>query len=261
MRSVLALLLVGIGILIITSASPISAQDGEDLEEAVLRGSVLYVQYCGACHGPEGEAVASGDGFTAITDYDPNFVRGRVTNGYDANLDDGIAMPAYGEDDGGPLSEGQIDDLLAYMGTWNNPEVETPPLPEPNIEPGEREAVTEGDKEHGAELYAYNCLGCHGEDTRGLDLDNFPAFEIDENAIRVVATGDGHGIVPAFAENNGGPLSQSDLTDLQAYLETIEVEEESERPEGVDILIIVLGLGAVLAVGGAYLAATRRKAV
>jgi hypothetical protein len=86
------------------------------------------------------------------------------------------------------------------------------------------------------------------------DLEKFPAFEFDENTIRLVATGDGHGIVPPFAENNGGPLTEQDLDNLEAYLSTIEVEEEEEGPQGVNILVIVMGLGAVLAVGGAYLA-------
>jgi mono/diheme cytochrome c family protein len=260
LRSILALLVVGIGIMMMI-ASPTTAQEGDEFEEDVLRGAVLYAQYCSTCHGAQGEAIAPGDAFAAISDYDPNFVRGRITNGYDSNIDNEIAMPGYGEDAGGPLSTAQIDDIIAYMETWNDPRAETPALPEPNIEPGPIEIANTARAEHGAVVYAYNCLGCHGVEAQGLGLENFPSFEPDNpDVISLVDTGDGHGIVPAFGETDGGPLSENDLTDLGTYLQTLEVEEEEESPEGVDILIIVLGLGAVLAVGGAYLAASRRSA-
>ena len=259
MRAILALLVVGIGIMMMI-ASPTRAQEGEQFEEDVLRGAVLYAQYCNACHGAQGEALASGEGFIAITDYDPNFVKGRITNGYDSNIENDIAMPGYGEDAGGPLSTAQIDDIIAYMQTWNNRRAETPALPEPNIEPGPIEVADTESAEHGAVVYADNCLGCHGVEARGLGLNNFPSFSPDDpDAISLVTTGDGHGIVPAFGETNGGPLSDDELADLSTYLRTLEVEDDDENPEGVDILIIVLGLGAVLAVGGAYLAANRRN--
>lgn len=241
-------------------ASPIAAQEGNEFEEDVLRGAVLYAQYCSACHGAQGEAIAPGDAFAAISDYDSNFVRGRITNGYDSNIDNDLAMPGYGDDADGPLSTAQIDDIIAYMETWNDPRAETPALPEPNIEPGSKEVADMESAERGAVVYAFNCLGCHGIEAQGLGLENFPSFVPDDpDVISLVDTGDGHGIVPAFGETDGGPLSDDELSDLGTYLRTLEVEEEEENPEGVDILIIVLGLGAVLAVGGAYLAASRRN--
>jgi hypothetical protein len=55
-------------------------------------------------------------------------------------------------------------------------------------------------------------------------------------------------------------LTSADLDNLDAYLRTIvTAEEEDEDPQGVNILLIVMGLGAVAAVGGFYLAATRQK--
>lgn len=266
-RAFIALLIVGFGLILVgfsfTETRPGYAQEGGTSEQAALQGSVLYAQYCVACHGAEGEAIGTNSGFVSIANYDPNFVRGRIINGYDSNGDDDVAMLGYGEDaegDKGPLSDSEVSDLMAYMATWNNAEVETPPLPRPNLEPGDREVVGPGNAEEGAIIYAYSCLGCHGRDAQGVEgLKNFPAFTIDENSIRVVATGDGHSVVPAFAESNGGPLAQEELDNLQAYLDTIEVDEEEEGPQGVSILIIVLGLGAVLAVGGAYMASRGKK--
>src|SRR5688572_30316621 len=108
-------LLLGLGFIALSTSTPSRAQEGEgDTEriEAAKRGAVLYVQYCGACHGAEGEVLGTGAGFVSIEDYDPNFAEGRITNGFDSNLDDPYAMPGYGHEADGPLSEAQIDDLL-----------------------------------------------------------------------------------------------------------------------------------------------------
>jgi cytochrome c oxidase cbb3-type subunit III len=246
-----------LGLFMIFSATPSRAQEGGEEVGAALNGSVIYAQYCGACHGAKGEAIGTNEGFVDITEYDPDFAEGRISNGFDSNRDNNVLMPGYSEEAGGPLTDSEINDVLAYMATWQDPDLDTPTLPTAHLEPGEKEAIASGNAEEGAKVYAYSCYGCHGRTGEGLELENFPAFEVDANTIRVVGTGDGHGYVPAFAETNGGPLSEEELNNLEAYLSTIEVAEEEEGPQGVSILIIVMGLGAVLAVGGAYMASHR----
>ncbi len=257
--TMISLILLGIALVAVGMAQTTHAQEGEDhADPAVLRGAALYAEFCGACHGPQGEAIAAGPAFHVITDYDPSFVKGRIVEGYDADPDDDFMMIGYGEDYNGPLSNEQIDDILAYMNTWSDEETSTPHLPEPNLEPGEAEVIGSGDPEHGAVVYAITCLGCHGRNAQGRDLDNFPAFTIDENARRIVSRGEGHGPVPALSIDMGGPLTDEDLDDLDAYLKSIEAED-AEQAEGVSILLIILGLGAVGAVGGAYFANQRRS--
>ena len=258
----LGLILVGVGLV---HSTPIYAQDGgengqsDGLDPAVLRGVALYAEFCGACHGAEGEAIAEGPAFASISGYELDFAQGRIQQGYDSSPDDGLVMFGYGEDYNGPLSDQQINDILAYMATWNDEELETPHLPEPNLQPGDDEVIALGDPAHGAEVYATTCLGCHGRNTRGRNLSNFPAFTINENTRRIVERGTGHGNVPAFSVALGGPLTTKDLDDLDAFLQSLTIEEEDEGPQGVSILVIMLGLAAVGGVGGYYLSAQRAK--
>ncbi len=265
-RATLALCIIALGFVVFSlgfnEVSRSFAQDGgegeEDTATMALEGSVLYAQYCNACHGPTGEARGSEPAFVNIRDYDPEVVSRRIAEGYDSDEDDNIAMPGFGTAADGPLAETDIALLVAYMSTWNDEALETPHLPEPNLAPGTKEYEGEGDPAVGAIIYAESCYACHGRDAQGIEgAENFPAFEISEGSIHVAATGDNHGNIPAFAEENGGYLIEVDLVNLDAYLNTIEVEEEEEGPQGVNILIIVIGLGAVLAVGGAYMASRR----
>lgn len=258
-RLAILCIFVGVALLgVILLEQPIThAQDGGhgDTEHGgneVLRGSAVYAEFCAACHGPEGEAIGTGPSFAAIRDYDVENVRDVILEGYDTDPSDTIRMPGYEA----VLAKEQVDYLLAFMATWNDPETETPHLPEPNLSvETEVKFVEDVDPEHGAEIYAYSCLGCHGLNAEGRDEPGFPGFELDEErAVRVAATGEEHGPVPAFSRALGGPLSTEDLADLGAYLRTLEArEEEEEQPEGIDWLIIFLGLGAIGLVGLAYM--------
>lgn len=262
-RATLPLLCIIFGLILIGlvfSNSDVSlAQDGEgETNPAVLRGSAVYAEFCAACHGPEGEAIGSAPGFVAIAEFDPELVRARIVEGHDSNDTTLVKMIGYGEEANGPLNTAQVDDVIAYMTTWQTEAADTPHLPEANLEPGEAAYSGPGNPEEGAVVYAYSCLGCHGRDAKGRGEANFPRFTIDENSVRVAATGDGHEFVPAFADNAGGPLTSAQLDDLDAYLRTIETTEEEEGPQGVSILLMVLGLGAIAIVGGVYAAARRQ---
>lgn len=262
-RVALAALIIGLGLVIFSlgfsQTAPSFAQDGgEDTATLARTGAVLYAQYCGACHAPTGEALGSEPTFVNISNYDPDFVARRIAEGYDSDADNNIAMPGFGEAADGPLTENDIEAIVAYMDTWHDEALETPHLPEANLAPGAKEYDGDGDPTAGAIIYAQTCFACHGRDAQGVaGAANFPAFEISEGSVHVAATGDDHGIVSAFAVEEGGYLTADDLVNLDAYLNTIEIEEDEEGPKGVNILIIVLGLGAVLAVGGTYMASRR----
>ena len=263
-RATLALCMIALGLVFFSlgfsQVSQSFAQDGgaNDTATLALEGSVLYAQYCGACHGPMGEARGSEPAFANIREYNPDFVARRIAEGYDSDTNDEISMLAFGKEAGGSLSEANITALVAYMSTWNDDTLETPPLPEPNLAPGNKEYEGAGDPVAGALIYAETCFACHGRDAQGVEnAANFPAFEISEGSVHSAATGDEHGNIPAFALEEGGYLTADDLVNLDAYLNTIEVAEKDEGPKGVNILVIVIGLGAVLAVGGAYMASRR----
>lgn len=227
--------------------------DAHTDEFAPLRGAAVYAEFCQACHGPQGEARGTGAAFPAIN-YDAGAAHEAIVNGADSAAADGVAMPGYGA----VLSEAQIDDVLAYMATWESGE--TPALPEPNVHV-EETLVPDyfGDAQAGAEVYAKFCAGCHGPAGQGRTGDAFPALAFDAlTTRRIAAQGAESPYMPGFAASVGGPLSDEQLTDLETYLASWAQADDTESDEGADkgvaVMIVILGVVAILTVGVAYLA-------
>ena len=223
--------------------------DAHTDEYAAVRGAAVYATYCQACHGPEGAALASGPAFAVIA-YDAETARDVVLTGLDNNPDDGLAMPGYEA----VLDEAAVDDLLAYMAAWGTEDV--PALPEPNV----AVEVTDvpdyyGDVLAGAVVYAKSCYGCHGEQGEGHGEDGFRGFEFSPDTMALVAEGHAEGAVPAFAAEQGGPLSTEQLTDLETYMaswQLIEDDDEGDSAEGLSYLLLLTGVVAVIVVGAVY---------
>lgn len=92
-------------------------------------GAILYQQNCAVCHGEQGEGRI---GATLAKDW-PSFrpdlrVKSVILTGVEE-----AAMPAWGQANGGPLTEDEIDDIVAYILTWSAvPGVEVTETPEPS---------------------------------------------------------------------------------------------------------------------------------
>ncbi|HEX3050904.1 MAG TPA: c-type cytochrome [Aggregatilineaceae bacterium] len=247
------------GVLIILAAlwlvPLVAAQGGEGNEEgaSAIEGAALYAEFCQMCHGPQGEAVASGPAFSVEIQYNPDTTRDQIASGGDSRKDDGVAMAPYAQAHGGILSENQIDDVMAYIETWETGN--TPELPEPNLHAGVSEVPNYfGDPEAGAVVYAKNCNGCHGREGNGRVPPYFPPFEFKEDVIALLRTGTDSPYMPAFAESSGGPLDDQELQDLETYMASWPPDEEKQdkAPEGVSTLVIIMGIASILFVGGAY---------
>ena len=97
------------------------APSPEQLEE----GARLYAENCAVCHGPNGEGRV---GATLAKDWPairPDMtVRNVIVNGVS-----GSPMPAWSIEKGGPLSEAQINDIVAYVVSLPKmkPPIEAPP--------------------------------------------------------------------------------------------------------------------------------------
>jgi mono/diheme cytochrome c family protein len=81
-----------------------------------------------------------------------------------------------------------------------------------------------GDPVHGAELYLTYCAMCHGEDAGGrvgADLQNFPGISAEAAIQQTIRDGISGSVMPAWAQANGGPLSESDIADISTYLVAI----------------------------------------
>jgi mono/diheme cytochrome c family protein len=183
--------------------------------EAAL-GAAIYQNHCSTCHGVQGEGV---DG-PALRN--SQYVR---TAGYQEVYDtiaNGRAetkMPAWLQDNGGPLSADQIRTIFSFLQTLQKvsilptatpaPEEEpaeapgaggpTPEPARPSIEgdPGEAAAMT-GDAAAGRVLFGSVCAACHGPE--GADEVGLPN------------PGSEDGIVPPLNPIDPSMISQDPMT-------------------------------------------------
>lgn len=126
------------------------------LSEAIERGSELYATQCAGCHGAGGQGgVGSALRGTQLPD---DALTKRITRGIP-----GTAMPAFGTEEGGPLREHQIADLVTFIKNWEKAASEVPEAAE---EPGPGAAPEAAPD--AAELYRANCAACHGPARQGI---------------------------------------------------------------------------------------------
>ena len=134
-------------------------------DERVHRGRKVYNEQCVSCHGAQGEGGVG----PALND------RAVLKNTLDAIFFSvirsgvpGTEMPAWSVDFGGPLTDEDIRDSVAYIRAWepNAPEI----LPE----------VFEPNPAVGALLFESTCAICHGENGMGgainMDGEQIPAI-------------------------------------------------------------------------------------
>lgn len=249
-KHLLALVSVMLSLVVLAAGAPALAQDDG---QAARFGAAVYAEFCQACHGSQGESVADGPAFQAIT-VDADTAREVIAQGRDSDPEDGAAMPAYAQMSGGPLSDAQIDQVLAYMATWESGDA--PALPAPNLRAGVEQVPDHfGDVDHGADLYATSCYGCHGAEGRGRVPPNFPGFAYEPDTFRTIAaSGTDHPLMPGFSVEAGGPLTEDDLEDLETYVASwsVQAQQANPSPAGWATFVVILGVLAILAVGGYY---------
>lgn len=86
---------------------------------------------------------------------------------------------------------------------------------------GAAAAQSAGDPQRGGELYVENCAQCHGVDGQGrvgARLENFPGIQIEATLSRTIAQGIPGSVMPAWAQANGGPLTDQEIADIAAYI-------------------------------------------
>lgn len=239
-------------ILLLIPLASVGAQGGDGDPE---RGGELYVEFCAVCHGVNGQGRvgASLQNFPGID----------VGAALEQTISDGIpgsVMPAWAESNGGPLTDQQIDDIIAYiqasfagtepvepLPTYQPPDI--PPLP--NVQ---------GDPSQGAVVYEENCVMCHGENGRGYFgaplaknwASNQPAVFIRD----VVRTGISGTAMPAWAMENGGPLTEDQIDDVSAFVlalspSVLEQSTPTAAPGPLNLstsLVLLAALAAVVIV-------------
>jgi mono/diheme cytochrome c family protein len=196
-------------------------------------GGRLFAENCAVCHGSDGQgrvgAVLSKDWPSLRPDL---LVKSTIENGIP-----GSPMPAWSQAMGGPLSQDEIDAIVAYILTWQSGGPASIP-PTATVFP--RIMLTavpnvEGDPNNGALLYDKNCAVCHGPDGRGrigANLSNdWAAIRPDLSIKTTISNGIAGSVMPAWSQARGGPLAETEINDLVAFLLALSESSVQASPE------------------------------
>jgi mono/diheme cytochrome c family protein len=220
MRTIALVITLALAALLTRSHVRAQAPDPQQLED----GARLFAENCAMCHGLDGEGRV---GATLAKDWPsirPDLlVRATIENGIA-----GSPMPAWSQQNGGPLTEGEIDALVAYILSWQTGGPRVIP-PTPTYLP--RPVVTappnvEGDPNQGATIYDQNCAVCHGAEGAGRVgatlAKAFPSARPDISIKAAISTGVDGSPMPAWSQQNGGPLTEAEINNLVAFVLTLK---------------------------------------
>ena len=172
-----------------------------------MQGGELFQANCAACHGPTGQGGTGTEGeLTAgppLADVDIAYADMTMRTGRMPIADRSVGV--YIEE----LTDEQREAIVAWM-------IERLAVP------GEIPEVLEGDPGRGQELYARNCVACHGAGGAGGISGagvTVPAIEGVDPVASVEATRVGPFEMPAFSEQ---VLDDQQASDIAAYLQAAD---------------------------------------
>jgi len=228
-----SIIVVGFFVLVLAWGVQVSAQEEDDPQYQL--GAQVYAENCALCHGPNGEGRV---GATLAKDW-PSIRPELLTRETIARGVEGTAMPAWSQENGGPLSDEELDALVLFILSW---QIGGAPQITPGDTPTPRAAVSpvpgvEGDPNQGGFLYDQNCAVCHGvngEGRIGATLAKaWPSIRPDLTIKSVIEKGVTGSAMPAWSQENGGPLTESEISDLVAFVMTwSEAEKSSDAAQG-----------------------------
>jgi len=205
-------------------------------------GASLFAQYCSPCHGQFGEGGPNparvGDIILPISsaEYlqtrDDTTLRNIISFGQPNS-----GMSPFGDANGGPLNDEQLDALVEYIRSWeDNPPVEEPPqfatptpLPTPEVSAPTPEPIP---SLTGGQLYAIACASCHGAQGEGdvgpaLNTQEFQDKYDDQALFNTISNG--HTATPMVAW--GESLSDEQIQLLVDYVRVLGGAEPAAPDE------------------------------
>jgi len=192
-------------------------------------GQKLYLQSCSPCHGDFGEGGAnptrSGDIIAPISTAEYLKTRDDFTlRAIIAQGQPNIGMSPFSTSFGGPLSDEEVDTIIAFMRSWEaNPPVELPP-----------EVSSSQIQVSGTQIFAELCAQCHGPKGEGgigpaLDAPKFQDSNTDQNIFDTINLGH-----EATAMIGWGEILSSDqIQQLVEFIRTLKSGETAPQPTSV----------------------------
>ena len=210
-------------------ASIVLAQEGED--DPLQPGAQIYAANCAMCHGKNGEGRV---GATLAKDW-PSIRPDLASKDTIVNGVAGSPMPAWSQDNGGPLSDQEIEAVVTYILSWQTggvPQI-TPAhtlTPRPAISPV---PGVEGNPDQGVVLYNENCRVCHGKNGEGRIgatlAKPWPSIRPDLAIRSTIANGVAGSPMPAWSQENGGPLNSEEIDHLTAFVISWPVPQNTQE--------------------------------
>jgi len=199
-------MLVGLGLYWLGDSSRLESAAAGLRQGRIERGGEIYAGQCAGCHGMQGEGgVGPALQDRAVLKNTPDEIFFSVIRSGVPNTQ----MPSWSVDFGGPLTDEDIHDVVAYIRAWEAtaPEVVPP--------------TAQADPEQGALLFSSTCALCHGENGQGgregvpalNDLERLSRFD-DAWYRGVIANGRPAKGMPTW----GTVLSPGQIEDLVALL-------------------------------------------
>ncbi len=174
------LIVTALGIYILNEPDRIAAAQGDILSVQLDDAMGLYAENCAVCHGLNGEGIGATPALDSpalktmpFDDLYKTIARGRFDT----------AMPAWSKDDGGPLSDYQIEELVALVqsGDWAAtgdrvvnlglaPLIPFTTDPDPALLEAVGSLPDGATLQKSVTLFASQCVACHGADGLGTGI-------------------------------------------------------------------------------------------